>query len=1021
VNPSDLSVTNRALIFRGAYNASIPTWIELSFGVRWIVDAGGFLRVYFYATTAVDAEYIDVAGALSVGTWTHIAVVRNGSNGEVFVDGVSSGTITGLHDTLATGSRAVFIGTAELSPSTGEWFSGHIDDVLVTKNVAKYSANFAPPTAAFVIDDALITSTPDSIGNITSDLCLRAGLTAGQIDVTGLSTITRTVRGMALAQIAPTRQALELLMSTYFFEMVTSDKIYFRPRGAASVASIPYLDLGASTGDEPSEPLALRQANELEIPAQIALSYINASDDYQTDTQYSDRLVSAAAGTLATLQMAICMTPAEAKAVADTMLLDQAASVVSTQLALLGDYCRLEPTDAVTVSDADGSTFRLRLVKKTDAYPLLTFDAVLDDTSVLTSQGITSTDYTSSTVVAAAVGALIELMDIPILQDADDDAGFYVAAKGDGTPYPGAAVYNSPDDVTYALDATVSESAVFGTCSTTLGDWTGPRVFDELNSVTVDVGDGTLASSTRDAVLASIAVNAMLIGSELIQFVTATLVSTGVYTLSRLLRGGRGTEWAMVDHAASERCVLLRAAGLRRIVRTTSELGTARYYKGVTLGQALSSATAELFTDNAVGLKPFSPFDLRAQIRADTGEISWDDIVLPVHQIWTDIAWNGTVFCAVAYGSNIVATSPDGIVWTQHTMPFAEGAWWAIAWNGTVFCTVAYGTSRAATSPDGETWTERTLPASAEWGAICAKGATFCAISIGSDSTGTDVAATSADDGENWTARTLPSTSFWRAIASDGTQFCAIAGRTTPYGALPNGCDIAATSPDGITWTPRTLPSDLGWTGIAWNGSVFCAVASGWSSGVSAATSADGATWTIQSLASYDWVDVAWNGTEFCALALGNVTATSADGVVWVTANDGFTRTHGWSAIATNNDVFCAIGVGHINDTIQAKTTQSPGGITLTWQRRTRLDVRTTGALGISVPLGEDSESYEVDIYADGTYAAVLRTISATSATCAYSAAEQTADGLTPGDTVYARVYQRSAIVGRGYALEQAA
>ncbi|MGP1666743.1 MAG: phage tail protein, partial [Rhodanobacter sp.] len=208
---------------------------------------------------------------------------------------------------------------------------------------------------------------PPAVSTIVSALCLRAGLTAGQIDVTGLASITRTVRCLPISQIAPTRQALELLMSAYFFEMTLSDKLYFRPRGGASVASIPYLDLGASVGDEPSEPLALREANDLEIPAQIALSYINVSDDYQTGTEQSDRLISATAGTVSAVQIAIGLTPDEAKAVADTMLLDQYASRWSAPIALLGDYSRLEPTDAVTVTGVDGSTFRLRLVKKTDS------------------------------------------------------------------------------------------------------------------------------------------------------------------------------------------------------------------------------------------------------------------------------------------------------------------------------------------------------------------------------------------------------------------------------------------------------------------------------------------------------------------------------------------------------------------------------------------------------------------------------------------------------------------------------
>ena len=96
--------------------------------------------------------------------------------------------------------------------------------------------------------------------------------------------------------------------------------------------------------------------------------------------------------------------------------------------------------------------------------------------------------------------------------------------------------------------------------------------------------------------------------------------------------------------------------------------------------------------------------------------------------------------------------------------------------------------------------------------------------------------------------------------------------------------------------------------------------------------------------------------------------------------------------------------------------------ITLTWKRRTRLRRRFTGTGGIYVPLGEDSEAYEVRIYTDGTYTTVARTISGlTAATTTYTSAQQTTDFGSPQSTVYVRVYQSSAEVGLGHALEAAA
>jgi len=584
-------------------------------GYIWGVTAAGELQKH---------RPDPIGGATLLGTvalpgwtswYTGQAVLLHDSQGAIWVQGLGASSLRTLWKVDAAALTVLETIAAVAGAGNLEWPEILPNIELLPGIMGVGRASGTPPdygALGVVMDASLITIAPPSVESVVSGFALRAGLTAGQIDVTALSSITRDVNSLAVSQVGSVRQTLDMLAAAFFFEMVVSDKIYCRPRGGSSVATIPYLDLGATRGDDQPEPLALRQMNELELPAQIALTYINIDDDYQTDTQYSDRLISAVGGTVDAVSMAIGMTPSEAKAWCDAALLDRVTSAITTRLDLLGDYCRLEAADVVTATGADGSTFRLRLVRKTDSYPLLSFDAVLDDASALVSQGITSADYTPSTIVVAPPDTLMELMDIPILRDADDDAGFYVAAKGDTTPWPGGAIFNSTDDVEYERKATVVESAVFGECTTTLGDWTGARVFDEMNSVTVDVGDGTLASSTRDAVLNSLTVNAMLIGSEVIQFKTATLVSAGVYTLSGLLRGGRGTEWAMTGHEAAERCVLLREAGLRRVLLDNNELGLSRYYKGVTIGRTLSTATAEQFTNNAVGLKPFSPFDLRA-------------------------------------------------------------------------------------------------------------------------------------------------------------------------------------------------------------------------------------------------------------------------------------------------------------------------------------------------------------------------------------------------------------------------
>ena len=83
------------------------------------------------------------------------------------------------------------------------------------------------------------------------------------------------------------------------------------------------------------------------------------------------------------------------------------------------------------------------------------------------------------------------------------------------------------------------------------------------------------------------------------------------------------------------------------------------------------------------------------------------------------------------------------------------------------------------------------------------------------------------------------------------------------------------------------------------------------------------------------------------------------------------------------------------------------------WVRRTRYGGEWADS--IDVPLYETSESYQVDIFTDGSYSTVVRTLSASSASVVYSAAEQTSDFGSYPATVYYKLYQLSSDVGRGH------
>ena len=94
---------------------------------------------------------------------------------------------------------------------------------------------------------------------------------------------------------------------------------------------------------------------------------------------------------------------------------------------------------------------------------------------------------------------------------------------------------------------------------------------------------------------------------------------------------------------------------------------------------------------------------------------------------------------------------------------------------------------------------------------------------------------------------------------------------------------------------------------------------------------------------------------------------------------------------------------------------RAPGDLTIRWTRRSRaLAADNWGA--VEVPLTEEVEAYEVEIL-DGV--AVKRTLTTPTTSVVYSSAAQTADWgglLAPGDTLTVRIFQLSALIGRGAA-----
>jgi len=106
------------------------------------------LGIYFRTAAGVKASYLMTNNwTPTVGTWYHLAFVRNGIVGVVYIDGVSQA----LTETTAFAANDVTDLNADLAigrQNAASYLHGWMDDLRITKGWARYTTDFTPPTSA---------------------------------------------------------------------------------------------------------------------------------------------------------------------------------------------------------------------------------------------------------------------------------------------------------------------------------------------------------------------------------------------------------------------------------------------------------------------------------------------------------------------------------------------------------------------------------------------------------------------------------------------------------------------------------------------------------------------------------------------------------------------------------------------------------------------------------------------------------------------------------------------------------
>jgi len=487
----------------------------------------------------------------------------------------------------------------------------------------------------------------NKLNEILSDISLDAGLTVDDIDVTDPAICDITISGMYIDGNKSFRERIEPLSLVYLFDGVeTNGKVAFKKRNLTkNVVKITDSELGAYESSASEDPYTITRKYERELPASLWLEYIAKDGDYQLGGMPAYR-INTVSKEEQKITVPIVMEDADAKSVAELRLFEQWSSRSTFEAALSLRYAYLIPGNPIEVTLNDGSVHLLMIVKTSFGGPgIFKITAVFSGATAYTTAGgivktvdtITGiTSYTTTTAARIVDTSVVqtpalqpttvyhEIMDICRLPgDTSTDYDFAYVAAGAVVFYGANTLRTYDGGTTWPWAAENDVNATIGATNTLLNS--GPvYFFDEGNTVTVTLINGTLSSHTKEEVYAGY--NLAIIGNEIIQFRTATLIAEKVYVLSGLLRGCGGTDDQIGTHTVTDRFVLLIFSSLERMPIPTTDRNVIRNYKFGPYTKAITSNlySDKTFTSTGRSYRNWSVCQVKG-VRDDTGEltISW--------------------------------------------------------------------------------------------------------------------------------------------------------------------------------------------------------------------------------------------------------------------------------------------------------------------------------------------------------------------------------------------------------------
>ena len=359
------------------------------------------------------------------------------------------------------------------------------------------------------------------------------------------------------------RDSLEQLIELAGVSLADRDGRLRSPEGG-----VPLLIADAELGcdaDGPGSPRLRRcRAPDGEMPALLTLSYYDPDRDYQAGQA---RASSGQRGALERrLELPAVLAAGQARQLAEHALSRRWLAGDKVQLRLPPSRLGLRPGDAIQLA----GTSRPWTVRTMSVEGMAV--AVEAESAPATVQPLPADPGRPVSEADVAVGrSQLALFELPPDGDAPAHSPTpFVAGSNEGLwrslpvelklgeqPLPGLII---------------GRRSIIGRTDTVLGPGSS-MIIDERSEVVVRLASDSqiLLNADRNALMAG--ANLALIGDELVQFGRSEQLSAGLFRLSSLLRGRRGTEWAESTHDIDDLFCMIEPSRLQSVALATGTAG----------------------------------------------------------------------------------------------------------------------------------------------------------------------------------------------------------------------------------------------------------------------------------------------------------------------------------------------------------------------------------------------------------------------------------------------------------------